>query len=285
MRLVTREILGSKVETKNFNRILTEFSRILNTNMILPNKQEEIIDTLVSILDELRIMEQCYIRYCNLEKETLDSIEALYKEKGIESIYDYPDPNLLLRKEFENFMIRSEIIQRYKKRLCIIFFDDKELDDGEKRRKKISDCIDNRRAYIGEQRYKIYKEMMKEDVEWLTKLTNIRGDIEHVEKNKLGLSEYGIAINNDVVTFQHQYLLKENVEVNKFMRTMFYNLYTHLEDFIAMLINLMCQYPLIVDLRIGTEKNNDSDWYSLDLGDREYIVNFVDDFREKIRQL
>ena len=285
MGFVVRKVMGSEVETKDFNRIITEFGDILATNLVLPDKVVEINELIFSISEDFRTMEQGYHRYCKLEYETYQYIEVKCKEGSLEEAQKYPDPNRVLTREFEDFVIRAERIMRYRKKLCMLFFNDNSLDDGNKRRKALRERLDERKDYLGKARYKSYIKLLKADVDWIRVLADIRSQVEHVENLKLNLSECGISIRDDnLISFQHQHLIDYNCKVNRYMNVTFFNLYTYIEDFIAMLMNMFSKFPLIVDLIRLEESGSDEEeeWYSINLGNRKYVFNIVDELKNKL---
>jgi len=258
---VTRKIKGSEVKIKNFNRLLTEFNRIFGTNMVLPEKREKILEIIIECLDTFRVMEQKYREFCELEKSTNDIIVRQI-EKGVVKVseIEYEDPTFLLRKQFEDFMIRGQFVIRYRNKICMIIFEDNKLDEGEHRRKKLKDLLKSKKEILGSAIYNMYEEIMKDDEKWLTLFTQTRDKIEHVEKYEFMISEFRLALTGNTV-----------------MNNMFSRLYLHIEDFISMLLNLSSDglwivKPYFEDVIEDTSKQ----WYSVNLGSRFYRIDLHD---------
>jgi|LSQX01.1.fsa_nt_gb hypothetical protein len=275
---VTRKIKGSEVKIKNFNRLLTEFNRIFGTNMVLPEKREKILEIIIECLDTFRVMEQKYREFCELEKSTNDIIVRQI-EKGVVKVseIEYEDPTFLLRKQFEDFMIRGQFVIRYRNKICMIIFEDNKLDEGEHRRKKLKDLLKSKKEILGSAIYNMYEEIMKDDEKWLTLFTQTRDKIEHVEKYEFMISEFRLALTGNTVDILLPTYKEEGQLCHQFMNNMFSRLYLHIEDFISMLLNLSSDglwivKPYFEDVIEDTSKQ----WYSVNLGSRFYRIDLHD---------
>lgn len=277
MKFTVRKILGSNVETKDFNRIVSEISKILDSTIDLRLIKEEAINIIIDMHNDFRVLEQNYIKYCKLEKNIYDKIiNQLEHEIEFNSL-EYDDPNYLLREYFENFLIRSERIKRYKMKLCKLFFDDEKMEEGKYRRKKIAELIEKNRNIWSKGLSDYYTKLLNYDKNWLSSLTEVRGRVEHVENIPLELTNYNFILENNITSLKHQHLLPYNVKVNWYMNNIFKNLYTHMEDFIVLLLNFKT-VPLFItyiDTEENKKENINNDWYSIDIGERVFKTDLL----------
>jgi hypothetical protein len=277
------KIMGSEIETNNFNRLITEFTDILNTNLVLPDKKDKVLNEIFMCLETFRNMEQNYTKFCKIENNIY---EVIYRQvqSGITNIADieYDDPSFLLRKIFEDFMIRSQFVIRYRNKLCMVVFNDNKFDEGKYRREKIMTLLNNKRKILGDSLFYSYKQIINDDKDWLTILTQTRDKIEHVENHRLEISNFKIYKENCDIKIKLPVCLEYNKRCDKFMNIMFFNLYTYIEDFISMILNLFSDGRWIINLFNDEDyKRPREEWYSMDLGNRIYKVD-MNDFIRKI---
>jgi len=280
---ITRKIMGSEVDTKDFTRLFSEFNDILNTNMVLADKRDKISEEIFPCLEAFRIMEQKYREFCKLEEKCYKSI-AKQINKGVKKLSDitFDDPSSLLRKHFEDFMIRGQFVIRYRNKICMIVFDDNKLDEGSRRREKLNELLELRKETLGPIIYKMYKEIMKEDEEWLTLFTQTRDKVEHVEKNNLHISDFKVELNNNVIDIKMPIYSELGERCDKFMNSMFVRLYLHVEDFISMFLNLTSDgFWVIKPFADEDTRKVKKKWYSINLGNRIYRIDLHDVYKEK----
>jgi hypothetical protein len=228
-------------------------------------------------------MEQKYREFCKLEKSTYDIIAKQVQVDTVKfSDIKYEDPSIVLRKCFEDFMIRAQVVIRHRNKMCMIIFNEDRFEEGDYRRSKLIEKLNQKKDLLGKDLFNFYKMMMKEDKVWLTALTQTRDKIEHVENKRIKITDFEVKLQNNNVVVNTPVYLDLNERCDIFMNNMFTNLYLHLEDFISMIINLMSDGSWIINLFPDDDYSNTKlDWYSIDLENRIYRIDLQKDYKDR----
>jgi len=277
-----KKMVGMESNNPNWNRLFYEFGDIFNTNLILLPKEtiKEIESALFECTKELIHIENYFKQYCIIKDGACRKIQVeglAVKNKMVE----WEDPTTLLHKCFADFLIRCLIVLRYRTKIAILFFNDKDLDQHTLFRKRIHNAINSNKERLGNLLFNSYNKMLNDDSRWIKTLKTLRDKIEHVEHEKLELTSFDITINNTNLEFHFPVIVGLNKFIHTYMEETFYNLYTYLEDFTAMLLNLHCK-EICVIRKVKEDYKQIPDDNVVDLGSYKYVIDLKDEVEKSL---
>ena len=279
---INGKLVGLQVNNPQIYR-LNNFTHIINSDSIeIPkDRKPDLVNIVFNCIKVMAKLEMLLLKYQGIKNSTVKKLEKGQYKKSYNSI-EWEDPTFELHDCFSEFLIQASIALRYKTRFSMIIFNTNELKDHKKRNKRILDELNLKKSIIGEEYHKCCLDMINDDINWLKELIDFRNQTEHVEDEMLDITDFKLITHDkDIQGAVFPGLTLNKKFVHTYMEETFYNVFTHIEDFFAMLLNLFCNGPLRV-IKVLNQEDNCKKGSINDLGDYSYELMIKDDILKSI---
>lgn len=277
-------LVGLENDNPKMHRITLEFDDIIKTGCIeMPEETLQSISyAFFDIEKEFIKLEKFLLNYFKIVNETFKKLKSGTAVTYTHNTAQWDNPSYQLHDIFRDFLMTCAIILRYRTKISKLAFNDSKLEEHKYFRKFINEQLESKKEKLGEEAFLATVNMLNEDRGWLSELIRFRDQAEHVENETLQLTDFSFTFKtpNDMLVTPPM-LAAVNKSCRNYMAETFYNLYTFMEDFIAMIFNLLCIEHVEI-IKVKNDEPNDYEDKPNDLGNYEYRINLKQNLLKRL---
>ena len=252
------------------NRMSFQFIDILSRNALdLPALRiENVKKYLFECMKDLIKAQEIKDAYLREEKKAIEKIMSIDGIKFQTNAYSYDDPSEILKKHFEDFLIRCVIaIRKIVKIAENILL--KSVKGPKELRKHLMKIFPKDSPEI---------KMIDEDSIWIKELYDMRGQVEHDEL-LIGKFDVNISADNKVL-IKLPIILNNQIIIRSYIENIFDNCFTFCEDMTVILMNTKCKKEFQIVVIPESQRSTHRHFkYTLDL-EGEYKEKLIEAIRK-----
>lgn len=220
------------------NRMALQFMELIDSNFFDLSKQraDEVKGALMGCIEELLHMYDALAAFVALEDEHVERVRSGDGYQVQQHGVSFDDPTARLEKLFEDFLIRGVVALRKLRKIAHLLTGE-EMKKGNALRnyllREVGNDPDDRK-------------WIEEDDRWVKDLIDLRGEVEHGD---FKIGAFGVQVANGgepVVTLTTH--PGKKAPLREFMRVSLYNVFTHCEDTVALLLRLRLRNKPMIEL-------------------------------------